>query len=217
MDPCIPVPANAPPQGEQWQHEPQFDGWRCQAVKSGRDVRLFTRRGLDMTEGAAALVEMLAELPAKRFVLDGELISSNPEGVPDFASLSRAMRRNSRALIFAAFDCLHLDARDLRRLALEDRRRTLVHLIANSQVPVMVIPASTTERYSSANVSGPDLRVWCRNVAIYLTGPAGVPNGSNANARLGRSSIRTAARSAKRASAVMAAIDAGDPAPRRRL
>ncbi len=141
IEPCVPTCADAPPPGEQWQHEPKFDGWRCQAVKTGGKVRLFTRSGQDITRGASALIEMLSELRAKRMVLDGELISSNAVGVPDFAALTRALRDDSRALIFAAFDCLHLEGHDLKCLALERRRRELVRLIASSQVPVMVIPA----------------------------------------------------------------------------
>jgi ATP-dependent DNA ligase len=141
VEPCVPTSANAPPTGEQWQHEPKFDGWRCQAVKTGGTVRLFARHGQDITDGCPALVEMLAELPANRLVLDGELISSNAHGVPDFAALTRALRNDPRALIFATFDCLHLEGHDLKSLALDRRRRVLVHLIVNSQVPVMVIPA----------------------------------------------------------------------------
>lgn len=139
VDPCIPTRADAPPTGGQWQHEPKFSGWRCQAVKVGNEVRLFSRRG-DSITGATALVALLAELPAKRVVLDGELISSNTDGVPDFATLSRAMQSDTSALIFAAFDCLHLEGHDLLGLDLETRRRRLVRLIADSHVPIMVIP-----------------------------------------------------------------------------
>ncbi len=140
VDPCIPTRADALPSGAQWQHEPKFSGWRCQAVKVGNEVHLFSRRG-DSITAATALVALFGGLPARRFVLDGELISSNTDGVPDFAALSRAMLSEPSALIFAAFDCLHLEGHDLTGLDLAARRRRLVRLIADSHVPIMVTPA----------------------------------------------------------------------------
>ena len=50
VEPCIPREVRQPPKGEQWLHEPKLDGWRCQAVKVGAKVTLYSRHGHDITK-----------------------------------------------------------------------------------------------------------------------------------------------------------------------
>ena len=49
IEPCLPARALKPPTGSEWLHEIKLDGWRVEAVKAGKRVRLFTRPGLDWT------------------------------------------------------------------------------------------------------------------------------------------------------------------------
>ena len=57
-----------------WQYEPKWDGFRCLAFKAGTAVDLRARSGKPLGRYFPEVVTMLSELPAKRFVLDGELV-----------------------------------------------------------------------------------------------------------------------------------------------
>jgi len=70
------------PSGGQWQYEPKFDGFRCLAFRDAADVDLRSKSGQPFNRYFPEVVEALAKLPARRFVLDGELV------VPDAGALS---------------------------------------------------------------------------------------------------------------------------------
>ena len=60
-----------PPQGEDWLHEPKWDGFRFQIIKDGSDVRLYSRHGDEYTDRLPSMVEAFGKLPARAAVLDG--------------------------------------------------------------------------------------------------------------------------------------------------
>ena len=66
------------PDGEQWQYEPKFDGFRCIAFKDDGEVDLRSKSGQPFNRYFPEVVEALEKLKATRFVLDGELVV--PEG-----------------------------------------------------------------------------------------------------------------------------------------
>jgi bifunctional non-homologous end joining protein LigD len=43
------------PEGEKWQYEIKFDGYRAQLHKRGNKVRIFTSSGLDWSDKFATL------------------------------------------------------------------------------------------------------------------------------------------------------------------
>ena len=43
--PTLSVQADRPPKGDDWLHEPKWDGFRFQIVKDGSDVRLYSKGG----------------------------------------------------------------------------------------------------------------------------------------------------------------------------
>jgi ATP-dependent DNA ligase len=49
----VPTSAKAPPIGPAWTHQPKLDGYRCQVIKEGRRVALYSRNGNDWTEPPA--------------------------------------------------------------------------------------------------------------------------------------------------------------------
>jgi ATP-dependent DNA ligase len=49
IEPCLPLPAKAPPSGSGWIHEIKHDGFRIMARRGGAGVRLFSRNGHDFT------------------------------------------------------------------------------------------------------------------------------------------------------------------------
>ena len=111
----------------------KLDGIRIQAHVSGGSVRLFTRTLDDITARLPEVVAVLAALPARNAVFDGELIALRPDGRP-YAFQDTAARAASDVtapdgtvpLSVFLFDVLHLDGADLidapdveRRAALE--------------------------------------------------------------------------------------------------
>ena len=61
------------PTGASWQYEPKWDGFRCIAFRDGEKVYLQSKSGQPLARYFPDTVEALAKLPAKNFVLDGEL------------------------------------------------------------------------------------------------------------------------------------------------
>jgi bifunctional non-homologous end joining protein LigD len=72
VPPSSPTTAAKPPTGERWIHEVKWDGYRCQIIKVGRQVRVFSRNGRDWTERMPALAAAFSQLGAKVAQLDGE-------------------------------------------------------------------------------------------------------------------------------------------------
>src|SRR5438046_1567180 len=119
-----PALVDSPPDGDGWLHELKYDGYRTEFILDGSVGRAFTRTGLDWTGKYAPILAALRELDCQSAIIDGEVMMQGPSGLPDFHSLRGELARKSpRGLLFMAFDLLHLDGRDLRREALENRRR----------------------------------------------------------------------------------------------
>jgi ATP-dependent DNA ligase len=65
---------DALPDGEGWQFEPKWDGFRCIALRDGERIELISKSGKPLARYFPEVAAMLAALPEPRFVLDGELI-----------------------------------------------------------------------------------------------------------------------------------------------
>ncbi|MBA2930297.1 DNA ligase D [Pseudomonas sp. CCUG 57209] len=121
------------PDGE-WQYEIKFDGYRMLARIREGEVRLFTRNGHDWTERLPRQVKALHALKLKDSWLDGEVVSLNPEGLPDFQSLQNAFDSGrSLDLVYYLFDAPFLDGADQRQAPLEDRRAMLKAALSGSK------------------------------------------------------------------------------------
>lgn len=62
------------PEGEGWQYEPKWDGFRCLAFRDGSRVELQSKAGRPLTRYFPDMVRTLQAVQAPRFVLDGELV-----------------------------------------------------------------------------------------------------------------------------------------------
>src|SRR3979411_2245694 len=61
------------PVGHEWQYEPKWDGFRCIAFRDGAETYLQSKAGQPLARYFPDVVEAIARLPSKRFVIDGEL------------------------------------------------------------------------------------------------------------------------------------------------
>lgn len=132
------------PEGRQWLHEIKFDGYRALIAAKGKDVRVFTRSGLDWSEKFSPLIRHFASLDLPSCLIDGEITASDAEGNPDFSRLQAVLKRGhgeqgeGDALSFHAFDLLELDGEDLKPLSNVERKQRLSGLLAEASPPIHV-------------------------------------------------------------------------------
>ena len=62
------------PVGDEWQYEPKWDGFRCIAFRDGDEIYLQSKAGQPLARYFPDVVESLAALSARHFVIDGELV-----------------------------------------------------------------------------------------------------------------------------------------------
>lgn len=62
------------PSGANWLYEPKWDGFRCIAHKNGDEINMVSKSGQPLGRYFPEMVEALRKLPAKQFVIDGELV-----------------------------------------------------------------------------------------------------------------------------------------------
>src|SRR5579872_1525361 len=127
-------PAAELPEGPQWQYEPKWDGFRCLAFRDGPKVDLQSKSQKPLTRYFPELVDTLSSLPAKRFVLDGEIVIPVEGGLSFDDLLMRIHPAASRIKklseatpsVFIVFDLLVDDkGQSLVNLPLEERRKRL--------------------------------------------------------------------------------------------
>jgi ATP-dependent DNA ligase len=143
--------ASALPEGDGYLYEPKWDGFRCLAFRDGDDVDLRSRHDRPLARYFPEVVDALKHAPFSRVVFDGELISL-VDGVPDFSALlgrlhpaaSRAAQLAQRTpAAFVAFDLLALGEDDLTQEPFSVRRQRLLEVLAASQGPLRVTPATS--------------------------------------------------------------------------
>jgi len=131
VEPCLPTPSPAVPDGSRWAFELKHDGFRFIAHRDGGRVRVFSRHRKDWTDKVPAIVEAMLALPVTGATIDGEGVVTDDHGVTDFDRLRAALaeRGGSRAPFLYGFDLLALDGEDLRPHPWEIRRATLTRLL----------------------------------------------------------------------------------------
>ena len=127
--------------------ELKLDGARVQVHKSGDEVRVYSRRGNEVTHAVPELVEIVRALPARQLLLDGETIALRPDGSP--LPFQVTMRRFGRKLDVERlsreipltslfFDILHLDGYDLIDRTAGERFLYLLDAAPGLSVPRLV-------------------------------------------------------------------------------
>ena len=97
-------PVTVLPESKKWTFEIKFDGYRCIAVKRGREVTLFSRHQKVLNRRFPS-VAALASL-GDDFVLDGELVAIDLQGREDFHSdvQNKPFLHRRFQFIFTLFD-----------------------------------------------------------------------------------------------------------------
>jgi bifunctional non-homologous end joining protein LigD len=115
--------------GPEWVYEEKYDGIRAVAYRDDDRVRILSRTGQDLTEGFSAVADAVRELPGRDFVIDGELVVFDEKGVSRFQLLQRRGVDPRARPVYAVFDCLRSEGRDILRRPLEERRARMHELV----------------------------------------------------------------------------------------
>jgi len=124
------------PRASGWLYEPKWDGFRCLAFRQGQEIVLQSKAGQPLTRYFPEVAAALLALPARKFVLDGEIVIRRGGGLDFNALLQRIHPAASRVqrlsqetpATYMVFDLL-VDARgkalvssplSARRMALQE-------------------------------------------------------------------------------------------------
>lgn len=121
------------PAGREWMYEPKWDGFRCIAFRDHERVAFQSKSGQPLDRYFPEVVDAIARLPAKRFVLDGELAIQLDERLDFDALLQRIHPAASRIrrlsvetpAAYYVFDILADGGKPTYDQRLEERRALL--------------------------------------------------------------------------------------------
>jgi bifunctional non-homologous end joining protein LigD len=138
LSPMLAVPADRPPEGDDWVYEFKWDGIRVLLWVDGGRVRAVTRNGNDTTGSFPELREFGEAVGSAQLLLDGELVALDEHGHPSFSRLQRRLHVTSAGGVRKAaaadpaslmlFDLLHRDGRSLLGAPYRQRRQQLESL-----------------------------------------------------------------------------------------
>ena len=119
------------PEGDGWQYEPKWDGFRCLARRDGSDVTLTSKSGKPLARYFPEVVEMLRGTKDDRYLLDGELIIPVGDALSFDALQMRLHPAESRVRKLSVqtpaqlmvFDLLELEGTSLAAEPLRQRRK----------------------------------------------------------------------------------------------
>jgi ATP-dependent DNA ligase len=141
IEPCLPSRADRPPSGRDWIHEIKLDGFRMMVRRDPAGVRLLTRNGHDWTGRFALIAEAAGALRARSFLIDGEAVACDGDGLPVFDRL-RYRRQDGRVFLYA-FDLLELNGQDMRHKPLEARKRALAAVLLKVRAGIQFTSIAT--------------------------------------------------------------------------
>ncbi len=150
LEPMLSTAAEDLPEGDGWQFEPKWDGFRTLVFRDRDEVVLQSRDAKPMNRYFPELLAPLAATLPERCIVDGEIVIVGADGLDFEALLLRIHPAASRVKVLAAqmpasfvvWDLLALGDEDLRDVPLAMRRKRLEQVLARAVQPVHVSPAT---------------------------------------------------------------------------
>jgi ATP-dependent DNA ligase len=164
---------DAIPADKNHQYEPKWDGFRCIAFRDGDDVYLQSKAEKPLGRYFPEVVDAIRKLPARHFVVDGEIVVP-VEGRLDFDELlmrihpadSRIRKLSAeRPALYIVFDLLvDVRGKSLLELPLKERRHRLETFARH------YLPRGGPIRLSPATTRLAQARKWLRSAGGNLDG-----------------------------------------------
>ena len=135
-----------------WVYEEKYDGDRMLAYKEGTRVLLLSRNGKDNTARFPSIAAAVEKLSPATLLLDGEVVVFDRKRVSRFQLLQQDRGQS----VYALFDCLFVDGKDLRQMPLSARRTALERIVASKGVLLLSrrLAANGLEAYKIAKRRG---------------------------------------------------------------
>jgi bifunctional non-homologous end joining protein LigD len=137
--PMLATPIDHPFDGPEWLFEIKWDGYRAVAFIENGKLRLTSRNQNDLSGRYPELKDLPKFVKGQSVILDGEVVALDEQGRPSFSLMQqrtgfrpggRRMAPNADVpILYYAFDLLYLNGYDLRKVHLEDRKRTLASIL----------------------------------------------------------------------------------------
>ena len=144
ITPMLATPVEKPFDSPDWLFEIKWDGYRAVAFIENGKVRLVSRNQNDLTGQYPELHDLPKLVKAKTAILDGEIAALDEQGRASFSLMQqrtgirsggrRTAARLDVPVVYYVFDLLYADGYDLRRVALEDRKRALGQIIKTNEL-----------------------------------------------------------------------------------
>ncbi len=124
LRPALATLVNAPFDGDEWQFEIKWDGYRALAFIDGANSQLKSRNDKLFNEKFYPVYEAIKKWKIKA-VIDGEIVMLNDKGLPTFGGLQNWRSQADGQLMYYVFDILWLNGKDVTALPLTQRRKLL--------------------------------------------------------------------------------------------
>jgi bifunctional non-homologous end joining protein LigD len=139
IHPMLATPVDEAFDGAEWLFEIKWDGYRAVAFIENGKLRLVSRNQNELTGRFPELKDLPKFIHAKSAILDGEVVALDEQGRASFSLMQqrtgfrpggrRVATKADVPVLYYAFDLLYLDGYDLRRLPLEERKKTLASVL----------------------------------------------------------------------------------------
>ena len=135
------------PEGDGWQFEPKWDGFRALVFRDGAEIEILSKSGKSLARYFPEIVALIAGIACPRFILDGELILPIGEVLsfdalqarlhPAASRIAKLSRETPAQLML--FDCLAIGGDDLVPMPLSERRAALARFHARHGGPALLL------------------------------------------------------------------------------
>ncbi|MBC7873230.1 MAG: DNA ligase D [Ferruginibacter sp.] len=131
ITPMLASVAEVPFDDTDWIFEIKWDGYRAIAEIEKKEIKLYSRNGIDFSGRFPAIATALQKIKYNA-ILDGEIVLLNEKGLPDFQKLQHYENHLNYPLIFYVFDILELDGKNMEALPLIDRKKILKRVVGKN-------------------------------------------------------------------------------------
>jgi len=156
--------------GNAWDFEIKWDGYRSLAFLNDGKVSLISRNGLSFNQKFRPVYDALSDWQINA-VIDGEIVAMGPDKIPSFNRLQN-WKDPTTVLIYYIFDVLWIEGYDVTRLPLYERK-AILNSIAPAMDPIrlgMTVKNRGRDLFDAATRAGMEGIIAKRSDSIYVPG-----------------------------------------------